>query len=357
MTEAAEPDLSGIVTMLLTAADEGATAGHPLPVELVISQILGALRFQIPPEGSDEFVAEFSSDLRQLVRDEAGHGPAVATIIERMLPPVSAAAAGPRLVSTDITGDEWSDRRAVLLRGGHCEDVFGDQTNHILSFGYASSEGIVGHHTVVAMSDHNIHALKDAFPAVSPEAFDEIMAQLADTSGLVLSDFDPTTAATDLWWHIELTEAIHGANNVVNEFTVETWHLLKYRLRECLPAPTSPESPQVRWPPEERKKVCDSFLRSASARELLSQRGAPRRAELREIISILVDFTCDDGHGTPLSWSPIAVEIFLVNEADHVGVARDLIDSVLPVFVDWSLKRAGVARQFRREAVLATRMW
>lgn len=74
MTEAAEPDLSGIVTMLLTAADEGATAGHPLPVELVISQILGALRFQIPPEGSDEFVAEFSSDLRQLVRDEAGHG-------------------------------------------------------------------------------------------------------------------------------------------------------------------------------------------------------------------------------------------------------------------------------------------
>jgi hypothetical protein len=118
--------------------------------------------------------------------------------------------------------------------------------------------------------------------------------------------------------------------------------LLRARLRR-LPPPREIERPEV--PDAERRRIARAFARS---------RDAVKGADNDLLASWFIDFAADHGAGDPLRWSPIAVELCLLDffprkvliEAD---AARD-VPNVLRGFVRY----AGARKKLSDGAIAET---
>ncbi|MFN8126959.1 MAG: hypothetical protein U0R64_10690 [Candidatus Nanopelagicales bacterium] len=347
---------------LVAAAAESAAVGHPLALELAVSQLLGIVWGSFGVD-RDEPTAELTAALRVGLRQHGELGAAVATVLDR-LGEGPRAAAGPVLAavpSSPLPADEWLDRRPTLLDGVTARDPFGDQTNYVMSFGFLDGEQVVGEHVIVALVDHNLHLLKDAFPVIEDGGFADVRALIRQAEDLRVDDLDPQDAADQIGEAIRITDMTMDVNDILGEYTDVTWHLLKSRVATCLPAPGELEEPWDAWPDAARTKEVRAFVRSAAARRLFEGPDAPPADVVRHLATMFVNYACDYGRGSPTSWSPIAVELFLSDWAPRKVVWEDedlpWVAPTLAVFVEWALKRDGVPVRYRRDTVAAVAQW
>jgi hypothetical protein len=126
--------------------------------------------------------------------------------------------------------------------------------------------------------------------------------------------------------------------------------LVEARLR-LLPAGFELPEPPAALPPEEREALVADFL--------ASEEGARWRgdAEAEYAARLAIDFGADRNHGGPLRWSPVVVEIFLLDwVAREVIAGPELlarIPDVLESWVQYAGRFRGVPADQIAEAVTA----
>jgi Domain of unknown function (DUF1841) len=248
-----------------------------------------------------------------------------------------AAGAADALVASGVDEPAWARALGTERLAGTSVygDVFGDQSSVLLVVERGGAR-----HGVVALVDHNIGIVKEAFVTDDPNAaradlaaiarhpstdFREITAE--EAAALVVPAFVATDAA-----------ALDGLQLPVGEDFPAARALVAARLR-LLPEP-APDTPEPALPDAAaRSAVVAEFLSSGYARDLPP--GARGCAEL------LVDFGCDLDPARPLRVGPGVVDQFLDETLNDGPELTDEELEALPATVrawaEWAGHRAGMA--------------
>lgn len=178
--------------------------------------------------------------------------------------------------------------------------VLGDGDDYVFGVTLPSGHAL----SAVVYIDHNMGTVvKDAF--VIPETLDyliESMRQLTDDPDQSLSRTDPAAARAAVEAAIE--EGSHVFPPLESESSPMCRPLVEWMLR-MLPADGSaPRRPD--WTADERLALQDKFFASSY--------GAPLDdPDHRGLVQALVSFGADYSSGDPLRWSPVAVEVLLMD--------------------------------------------
>ena len=116
-----------------------------------------------------------------------------------------------------------------------------------------------------------------------------------------------------------------------------------------LPSGFDLPDPYREVPPEERQALLDGFLASPEG----TRRQGDEAAE--DVAALAIVFGADYNHGGPLRWSPVVVELFMLDWlARKVTREPGLFERVPDVLRDWvryAVRRRGVPEDMLREAV------
>jgi hypothetical protein len=151
---------------------------------------------------------------------------------------------------------------------------------------------------------------------------------------------------------VRITEAIERAAMTVPPFEGDTWPacrpIIEWLTRRMPPGGTGYVRPE--WSDEERERLADRFFNSPF--------GAPLDdADHRGLLESVIWFGADYGPGDPLRWSPVAVEIILVDwiprkivaDAAYLAIAPDL----LRAFVRFCHAERGIRNELTAETLAA----
>lgn len=236
------------------------------------------------------------------------------------------------------------DHAAPEPRTAEVVHVLGDGDNVLVGLRLADGHEV----TAVVYIDHNMGTLvKDAF--VVPETLDELadqMATVADDPDTVVRDLDPADART------RITEAIQRWAITYPQFESDTWP-------ECRPlvewvVAMLPEGGSGYQPPEwtegRRKKLARRVLASPFGAEIDDPDGVG-------LLDDVLWFGTDFGPGDPLRWSPVAVEILLVDWMPRKIVADaaylEKAPEVLRALIRFSHHERGIRRELSTETLAA----
>ena len=331
----AEAGLSELARSLVATAQD---IGEALEAEHWASWALEAT------DGSeiieDELRRQFQSDLIDAV-ERIGTADALAAL--RALSAVGnagersrAQARAQRLAARGVAEPPWlaelgrAQPVAAILMS---ERVFDDGCTVIVEFAGQGPEP----HTLGIYIDHNLGGLvKDVFLG-GP------LADMTETIGRTPNDGPPV-----LMRDLDLVEArarVTGALAVldltyqppVDEDVPRLRALIDARM-ELLPAGfDGGEGGPDEMSDREREQLLADFLTSAHGRRW---RGNDDAAD---VVSTAIDFGADYNHGGPLRWSPVAIEIFMLDwlprKVLRDPVFFDLVPEVLPDWVAYTLAR------------------
>jgi hypothetical protein len=228
------------------------------------------------------------------------------------------------------------------------------QMSHVLGDGddYFLDVRIPGHATtVVVYVDHNMGTVvKDAFPADRP--VEEVLDYAHESA-------EPDTSFTDLNLadaRRRMSDAIaHGAS-VWMPLTSESWPqlrpLVEWLLRG-LPEGGAPY-PELDLSEMDRKRLAEEFLGSPF--------GAPfDDPEHRALLEYLLLFGASHATGDPLRWSPVNVEVLLVDWFPRTVVGGQAhlakLPELLRAFIEFSHDRLGIRGQWTVETLQAVDRW
>jgi hypothetical protein len=324
----------------------------PFQAEALLSDLLGRVWAGVEFTRTDA-VEEFAT---QLVADSVKAGArGTLELLARLAPPTVAAQASDWARRTIGPLPPWTAQldAVELVDAIASHDIFGDQTNYVMLFGYRDAGRVIGRHIVIAMVDHNLHLLKDAFilEGVGLEQLQELYAEEPDL--WVNSEPELAWMAGDITRAMDITDMTLDVVDMLGEQTAETWYLLRDRVRRCLPQPTPAPDP---YPADERDKDRKWFMRAKVTKDFLATEidgQLPDPTTVDYLAQLFIDYACDYGRGWPEEWSPTAVELFLVDWAPRKVVWEpDTIPWVVPtlkVFVEWAQKRRAIVVRGRRE--------
>ena len=202
--------------------------------------------------------------------------------------------------------------------------VLGDGENHVL--GVLLPDGT--EFTTVVYVDHNVGTLvKDAFVLPAPAA--AVVAQLeeiADDPDSVVRDLDPADARA------RIVEAVQHAAITYPPFETETWPACRALVRWVTGMlPTGGRGYEFpEWSDTELADLTERFLRSPQGTGFDD-------ADHRELLESLLWFGSGYGTGDPLRWSPVNVEILLLDWVPRKIVADvpflDLLPDLLRAYI------------------------
>jgi Domain of unknown function (DUF6398) len=341
-----EPDL-------LTDVRHALRGGDPLELLEFVSTLISAL----DPRLEDPFERSRPAD-----RDQPSLDDVVAAFLDAESPETSALLA----VIAEMVDDEELRariRRELLLRlpdlpawlarladvdvyrAVEMVHVFGDGDNLIVG---ARLRG--GHElSVVVYIDHNVGTLvKDAYAAPAPiaELLDRMRAMTHDDPDTEWNDLDPADA------RVRITDAIAVAAMTYPPFESDTWPLarplVEWIARRLPEGGHGYERPP--WSEEAVAALAERFFASPLGVEL---DGANRRSLLESVLW----FGTDYGPGDPMRWSPVAVEILLLDwiprkilaDASYLALAPEL----LRAFVTFCHRERGIRAALTEETLLA----
>ena len=187
-----------------------------------------------------------------------------------------------------------------MYRAQEMVHVLGDGDNVNVAVRFAGGAEL----TAVVYIDHNMGTLvKDAF--VVPESLAELevfMRAKVDDPDTVWRDLDLADA------RVRITEAIEMAAMTVPPFETDTWPvcrpIVEWLARRMPAGGTGYQRPE--WSERDQQRLADRFFASPF--------GAPLDdADHRGLLESVIWFGADYGPGDPLRWSPVAVEIILVD--------------------------------------------
>jgi hypothetical protein len=245
---------------------------------------------------------------------------------------------------------EWLARLGdvEVYRAQEMVHVLGDGDNVHLGVRLADGSEL----TAIVYIDHNMGTLvKDAF--VVPES----MASL-ETFMRTKSD-DPDTVWRDLDLgdaRVRITEAIESAAMTVPPFETDTWPvcrpIVEWLARQLPAGGTGYERPE--WSEPDRERLADRFFASSFGQPLDD-------ADHRGLLESVIWFGADYGPGDPMRWSPVAIEIILVDwiprkivaDAPYLAKAPDL----LRAFVRFCHAERGIRPELTDETLAAVDRW
>lgn len=341
------PPIDGLVRTVLRGGRELLEVEDPLEAELWASSVLGtSYKLPIPLDARDEL--------------ERSLGPAIVEAAERAADPerlailralaavaddeLSAAAreAAERLAGRGVRDPVWAAEIGTpdFVDAWMLADPYDDQLGYYATFRYAGRRP----HTLMALYDENLGGIvKDAFartPTGNPRARAE------REPGAIVSDAEPGLMAARIIHAIE-TGDLYLDNDWTPEFK-QTRALLLSRMRLLPAAPLSEPPPPL-----------DDEARAALTEEFLASEHAPAVEETAAIVGHCLDARCDFGDGDPLRWSPIVVEMFMLDYVPrkatlHAGEIRALPE-VLRGWVRFALTKRGLEERWIAEAEDAVR--
>ena len=241
---------------------------------------------------------------------------------------------------------EWLARlgEAEVYRAQEMVHILGDGDNVHLAVRFAGGAEL----TTIVYIDHNMGTLvKDAF--IVPES-------MADLEVLMRAKVDdPDTEWRDIELadaRVRITEAIERAAMTVPPFETDTWPacrpIVEWLTRQ-LPAGGSGHERPV-WSEPDQQQLAGRFFASPF--------GAPLDdADHRGLLESVIWFGADYGPGDPMRWSPVAIEIILVDWIPRKLVADAAFLSKAPgllrAFVRFCHAERGIRAELTRETVAA----
>ncbi|MGH3672655.1 MAG: DUF6398 domain-containing protein [Pseudonocardiaceae bacterium] len=315
-----EPDLMGDVAAALV--DD-----HPITLMSLVSSLLAALE----PQRANPFDQAGEPDLP--TRDEL-----VRTFLDVDRPETSALLA----VIAQLSGDDIMRqriRRAITERAhslpgwltgvgratidGVVEmvHVLGDGDNIMLGMSLPGGGAL----SIVVYIDHNMGTLvKDAFVVAEP--LDTLIGHMRAASGdgpdTTWAELDPADA------RVRIREAIERGAITFPPFETESWPgcrpLVEWAICMLPTGGTGYQRPH--WSAAALRELSESFFTSSFGRRLDDR-------DRRGLLESLLWFGTGYGPGDPLRWSPVAVELLLIDwiprkivaDASYLAKAPDLL--------------------------------
>lgn len=249
----------------------------------------------------------------------------------------AARAAAGRLAAAGLPEAPWAGGLAPVEPTGALlvyEEAFDDGVSVVIEF---------GSHTLGVYVDHNLGGLvKDVFLGGS---LDEVR-ELLSAPGVSVRELGFAEARARV--EAALYELDHTLAPPVSDDVSSLRALVEARM--CLlPSGFELPDPYREVPPEERQALLDGFLASPEGARWRGDEAAEDAAALA------ITFGADYNHGGPLRWSPVVVELFMLDWLSR-KVTREpgLFERVPDVLRDWvryAGRRRGVPEDMLRDAV------
>lgn len=345
------PPIDGLVKTVLRGGDELLEIEDPFEAELWASSVLGVFyKLPLPLDAREELQrtlgpalvegAEQMADARGLAMLRALAAVGDADLV------ASAGEAAARLAGQGVAEPAWAAAelgRPDFVEAWALTDPYGDQIAYYATFRYPDNPP----HIVMALYDQNIGGIiKDAFAAYPrPDAADP-RRRAEEQPGAQVEDADPGQMAARVLAAIEMGD-LYVDNDWTPDFK-KTRALLRTRMRG-LPVASLPHPPP---PPDER-------AREALVAEFLAGPHAPAVTEAEAIVDHCLRARCDYGDGDPLRWSPIVVELFMLDYLPRKAIldAGEIraLPEVLAGWVRFALSRRGLEERWIAETEDAVR--
>lgn len=226
--------------------------------------------------------------------------------------------------------------------------IQGDGDDYLLGARLPTGEEL----TALVYVDHNMGSIvKDAF--VIPQPFGEVlerMKELADDPDQRFVQEDPARIRA------VITQAIDVGARTIPPMETDSWPhcrpLVEWLVRMLPAGGTVPEHHE--WSEEERRELAEGFFTSRHGRHL----DGP---DERELIDDIIWYGNGWGSGDPLVWSPVRIELLLVDwiprkivaDASYLSKAPDLLRG----FVRFCHERGGLREALTAETVEAVDHW
>jgi hypothetical protein len=330
--------IDSLVRPVLSGGAELLEIDDPLEAEDWASQMLGM--FYKPPVPLDARLALERSLGPRIVqgaeRMRNAEGLAVLCALAALTEDeIGAREAARRMAAHGVQRPRWAEAagKPEFLGGWTMADPFGDQIGYYLTFRYPDRTP----HMVMALYDENLGGIiKDAFLGELRDGADP-RATLERDPDVTVRDADPADARARIGAAIAT-----GDQFLDNDWTEEfkrTRALLLARLRQ-LPSADLAEPPA---PPDEEEQ-------EALIQEFLASPLAPAHEETISILDHCMVARCQFGDGDPLHWSPIVVELFMLDYLPRkvtLNFAQiQALPEVLTAWVRFALTRRGLAERF-----------
>lgn len=229
-------------------------------------------------------------------------------------------------------------------------DPLGDGDNVLI--GWRWPDGTAP--TAVVYVDHNMGTIvKDAFVVEeNPDSLQQLTLRLGDDH-VGFESLDPGAARA------RVADGIAHGERVVPPLESETWPTCRPMIEWLIRHLPQGGSGYVRpdWPEADRARLLDEFVASpfATIPDLTP-------AQVRDLADPLVWFACDFGPGDPLRWSPVAVEIVLVDwyprkVFDLADDVMQRLPDVLAAFAAFAHDRREIPDDLRVATQQAVEMW
>jgi hypothetical protein len=239
---------------------------------------------------------------------------------------------------------EWLARLsdAEVYRAREMVHVLGDGDNINVAVRFAGGAELAA----VVYIDHNMGTLvKDAF--IVPESLSDLEAFMrakVDDPDTVWRDLDLADA------RVRITDAIERGAMSFPPFETDTWPvcrpLVEWLARQMPAGGRGYERPE--WSERDQQQLADRFFASPF--------GAPLDdADHRRLLDSVIWFGTDYGPGDPMRWSPVVVEIILVDWIPRKLVADaaylSKVPDLLRAFVRFCHDERGIRRDLTRETL------
>ena len=342
----------------------------PLEVETFASGVVSTWRQDVPMPNADEAAKALAELLaKHLAAKRSPDALALMLGIEAVAPgPLAAVFAAPiaRLRVGGLTDPVWvaSIRLIRFVEGWRSTDEYGDQDMVMAVFEHAGRPP----HGIGLRVDHNMGGMaKEVLVTDEP---DGLRSDWLARSGLRIVSLNAQEVADRFAGALQAYD-----ETFMPETSKETRYLLplvRARLR-LLPAGVAAE--RVEIPTAERESLLADFEASPEA-TAGDEAGAGRKPGPRAgatagptagpkaaagdvglLASYFVDYGCDYGTGDPLRWSPIAVELVLLDwfprKVMLEGLATAAVPDALRRFVRYAGRRKGLSEASIADTVAA----
>ncbi|HTF08717.1 MAG TPA: hypothetical protein VK659_11155 [Asanoa sp.] len=282
---------------------------------------------------------------------------AAATTIRSVFASLVPDAPGAAAVKPGAQAPSWSGQLGRVRPTGTYAygDVYGDQTSYLATFAYEDDAEGGPEHAIVALVDHNIGITKDVFVGGPAERILGQVRRMCAADGLTwFREEDPRTLRSEVAKHLRITDEM---GDLPGEGSLATDRALVGARLALLPAPALSAVPDLPEPlgDEERTALIRTFLSAPeAARFELDRVPEADLGSLHFCLSLVLDHAASLPDADPMRWSPIVVELFLLDWV-HRRAVLDMDDAaLLPRVVRAWAAYASRVRGLPAEAVAAT---
>jgi hypothetical protein len=324
-----------IFAAILNEAAPIADMPAALDAELAVSALLGgayAVNDTDRPAAVDRFGADFG---RYLTTNNSRQAGAVQAALSAVLPSRT-------LARPDGEDVPWAGKTGDVTCTGTwaARDGYGDQTSYVATFAYQDPELGGPEHAVSYLLDHNIGIVKSIWIGVPAErVINAWRAEAVGDPDITISPVDAGLLRAEVASYLartdQLEEPPRDAYVEERAFAVSRLALL----------PAGEPASVHRLSDLERDEVVAGFLASPEAAGVGGPDSTPPPNVVAWCARAAVDFAVDDNAGDPLRWSPIAVELMLLDWAPRqLSASHDAapwLPEVLAGFVGYAGRLQG----------------